>query len=147
MLGTAAPDHPAQRSAALGCCAQVFSKTLLEWIHDSPTGDPPRQALAECSSPNAEGDSARSRGQRRLLPGLPSTLPPGLQGTQDEIAAAVDIAVAIALQCAVDAAGRVPGTFFDALKRAFDGVVMEPAARFLAELDATCCVRGFVRSN
>ena len=35
----------------------------------------------------------------------------------------------------------------DALKRAFDGVVMEPAARFLAELDATCCVRGFVRSN
>lgn len=62
-------------------------------------------------------------------------------------AAAVDIAVAIALQRAVDAAGRVPGTFFDALKRAFDGVVMEPAARFLAELDATCCVRGFVRSN
>lgn len=62
-------------------------------------------------------------------------------------AAAVDIAVAIALQRAVDAAGRVPGTFFDALKRAFDGAVMEPAARFLAELDATCRVRGFVRSN
>ena len=58
-----------------------------------------------------------------------------------------DIAVAIALQRAVDAAGRVPGTFFDALKRAFDGAVMEPAARFLAELDATCHVRGFVRSN